>query len=357
MCPAAAHTPAPAAANPVLVEVSRGGRTESRHRGAFAVCDAAGRVVVSAGDIETPVYPRSAYKLLQAIPLIESGAAERFDLGPEQLALSCASHSSEPRHIALVTEWLSRLDLGAEDLVCGAHRPSNVEAADAMVRGGEAWTRLHNNCSGKHTGFLSVARALGAAPAGYNRPDHPVQQHVRAVLAQMCDLAEAALEPGVDGCSAPNFVTPLKALATGFARVADPQALLPARRDAVERLRAAVMRDPFLTAGTGRADVAFIEALAGNGMTKVGAEGVFVGAVIDRGYGFAIKIEDGAVRAAECAAASILSVLDPKTAEPLAAHIRAPVTSWAGETVGSIHPSTELLDAFTPVQNTLERGL
>ena len=156
---------APGAANPVLVEVTRGDMVESRHRAAFAVADPRGRVVASAGDIERPVYARSAIKALQAIPLVESGAAEAFGLSDAEIALACASHHGEPRHVETVTAWLARIGCSLEDLECGAHPPTHAASHRALMAAGEEPGAVHNNCSGKHAGFLTLARHLNA-PTG-----------------------------------------------------------------------------------------------------------------------------------------------------------------------------------------------
>jgi L-asparaginase II len=199
--------------NPILVEVTRGSVVESRHRGAIAISDAAGKLVAQWGDVEAPVFPRSAFKSLQALPLVESGAADAWHVGDDDLALACASHSGQPMHVERVEAWLARIDCREGDLACGPHLPLHEPSAHAMLRAGESPCKVHNNCSGKHTGFLTLARHLHIAVDGYERPDHPVQVMARQAIAELCDVRPDALPIGIDGCAAPNYAMPLANLA------------------------------------------------------------------------------------------------------------------------------------------------
>jgi L-asparaginase II len=291
-------------ANPVLVEVTRSDRVESEHRGAIAVCDASGGLKLVVGDVEAPVYPRSSLKPIQAIPLIESGAVAMFGLGSEEIALACASHSGEPQHTAKIAAWQTKIGCSVADLACGAHKPIHEATASEMIVRGEKWTPLHNNCSGKHTGFMSVARALGAAVAHYEMPEHPVQCRVEETLSELAGVPRP-LPYGIDGCTVPNFVVPLRALARAMAQIADPRYLAPARAEACRQIFAAMTRHPELVAGTGRPCTLLMRqnsALA----VKTGAEGVFVAILPELGLGVALKIDDGAARAAETAIAGLL---------------------------------------------------
>ena len=321
--------------NPVLVRELRGGLVESVHRAAFAIADPTGRLVASLGDGAAMVYPRSAIKLIQALPLIETGAASAFDLGDQELALACASHNGEPEHIAAVAAWLSRIGCREDDLACGPHVPGNAAAAAALVRAGRQPGRIHNNCSGKHTGFLSVARHLGVPVAGYAELDHPVQQHVMATLGALGGIAPSDLIVGTDGCGAPNFALPLRNLATAFACVADPSALAAPRRAAIARLTKAVREQPFFIAGTGRLCTRIIESGAGV-VPKGGAEGVYVAALPRRGLGLALKIDDGAKAASECLLIGVLTALGELTdASPLAKqYLDGPILNTQGRVVG-----------------------
>ena len=204
--------------NPVLVEVMRGARVESVHRGAAAVVDADGRTVLQIGDVERPIFPRSAVKPLQAVPLIESGAAERYRLGDEELALACASHNAEPGHVAVVERMLARANLVESALACGTHWPISAPAGQALARAGGMASAVHNNCSGKHAGFLCAACAMGTDPHGYVEPDHPVQRAVHSVIEEFTGATLSADRRAIDGCSVPTWAMPLSNLALGFAR-------------------------------------------------------------------------------------------------------------------------------------------
>ncbi|HEY5008901.1 MAG TPA: asparaginase [Caulobacteraceae bacterium] len=330
--------------NPVLVELTRGGELESWHRGAIAIADASGRLVWSVGEVDRPVFARSALKMLQALPLVETGAAEAFGVSDRELALACASHSGEAFHIDGVAAWLERIDCDETCLACGAHMPGNEAASRTLIREGRAPSRVHNNCSGKHTGFLTVARRLGVDVRGYEQPDHPVQRLALAAIAEMSGLDPAAMPVGIDGCAAPAAATPLRGLATAMARIADPSGLSPGRAEATRRLYAAVRANPLYVAGTGRACTALIEAAGGAATVKTGAEGAFVAVLGELGLGVALKIDDGAGRASETAIATILAALgvvdrdDPATT----ALVDAKVLDTTGRTVGARRPSAWL---------------
>jgi L-asparaginase II len=326
-------------ANPVLVEVTRGGVVESLHRGAACVYDATGARVLAWGRLEAPVFPRSAVKLFQAVPFLETGAADVCQASFNELALACASHGGERAHVAVARAWMERLGLEEAHLACGAHPPYEAEAANALIRAGEAPTTLHNNCSGKHLAMLATALAKGETVAGYHEPDHPVQQRVRDTMADLTgeDLALAPM--GIDGCSVPNWGITLAGLARGMARVADPRGLKVARQSAIRRLRNAVARNPFMVAGTGRFCTALIGRKSTELYVKTGAEGVFVAALYELGVGIALKIDDGAKRASEVALAAILrylEVLDDADWEALAEFAAPRILNRAGRDVGEV---------------------
>ncbi len=286
-------------ANPVLAEATRGGQVESRHEGAFVVTDGDGATVLSAGDIDRPVFPRSAVKAIQALPLVESGAADRFGFDRRELALACASHSGEPAHADLAAGMLAKAGLGFEALECGAHWPSSQDAMVELARSGAKPSALHNNCSGKHSGFLCGCAQLGFDHRGYVKIGHDYQRLIAGTMAEVTGAAHEAENSGVDGCSIPTYSVPLKNLAHGFARMASGQGFSRERAAAARRLIDACMAEPFFVAGTAKTDTEIMQAGGGRIFLKVGAEGVYCGAVPELGYGFALKIDDGAVRAAE----------------------------------------------------------
>jgi L-asparaginase II len=317
--------------NPILVEVTRGGLVESVHRGSIAIADAAGRIVFALGDLATPVYPRSSLKPIQALPLLESGAAEAFGLLDEEIALACASHSGEPMHTTAVMAWLKRIGCGEADLACGAHPPRYQPTADAMLKRGEKPTRIHNNCSGKHAGFLTVARHWDIAIEGYERHDHPVQRAVAKTLSELSGVS-GELPWGIDGCAAPNFALPLGALARAFAKLARPDDQGPSRAGACRRIVGAMIAHPELISGTGRTCAILMRATQGRAAVKTGAEGFFAGMIPEHGLGIALKIDDGATRASETTMAAILDKLGLLNgAQEI---LRAPVLNTRGAVVG-----------------------
>ena len=333
--------------NPILVHVMRGGMVESRHRGSFAVVDAGGGLAAAVGDIARPVFPRSAIKAFQALPMVEL-AADRFSFTDKEIALACASHSGEPEHVRLARGMLARIGLSEDDLECGPHWPYDGEAQHALAASGERPGRIHNNCSGKHAGMLALALALGADPKGYAQASHPVQRTIAAALHDLCGIDPDTQPRGTDGCSVPTWALPLEALAHGFARLASGTGLAPERQRAARRIIAAVRAHPFLVAGTERFCTRLMQAVP-RAFVKTGAEGVFCGAVPHTGHGLAIKCDDGAGRAAEVLIAALLAHLPVWTADE-AARLRSfaavRLTNWAGLEVGEIRT---IEAAFPPV--------
>jgi len=328
--------------NPVLVEVLRGRLVESRHRGAVAVADSDGRRVLARGDTARPVYPRSAIKALQALPLIESGAADRFGLADDELALACASHSGEPAHVATATRMLGRAGLDVAALRCGAHWPINQAAAQALARTGGVASALHNNCSGKHAGFLCTACALDADRASYAEPTHPVQREVKAVLESLGGATIGEDVCAVDGCSVPTWALPLDGLATALARFGSGTGMAPARAKAAARLRAACAAYPWHVAGTGRFCTEIMQRFGAGLFVKTGAEGVFCAALPKQGLGIAVKCDDGAGRAAEVMLAATLSQLLPDDRAALEPFVRPTLRNWNGTTIGALRPAEAL---------------
>jgi L-asparaginase II len=330
--------------NPVLVEALRGALVESRHCGAVAVVDAAGRPVLALGDVGRPVYPRSAVKALQALPLVESGAADRCGLGPEELALACASHSGEPGHVATATRMLTLagLDLGA--LKCGAHWPIHQPSAHALARDGGTASAVHNNCSGKHAGFLCVACALDADRSHYVEPAHPVQRLVKTTLESLTGTVLSQDVCAVDGCSVPTWAMPLSALARGFARFGTGAGLAPERAKAAARLRAACAAHPWHVAGTGRFCTEIMRRLGEHAFVKTGAEGVYCAALPEQGFGIAVKCDDGAARAAEVMLSAMLARFLPVGADSRALdqYVRPTLRNWNGIATGSLRPTAAL---------------
>src|SRR5262245_6639509 len=334
-------------ANPILVEVMRGAVVESCHSGALAVVDADGGTVLALGDVDRPVFPRSAVKALQALRMIETGAADRYGFTDQELALACASHSGESGHVAAAQSMLARLGLDASALRCGAHPPMHVPSATALYRAGIEPTALHNNCSGKHSGFLCLACMLGADPRGYIEPDHPVQREVKATIAGMTGTSIPDNRRAIDGCSVPTWAVPLKRLALGFARFGTGNSFAPERAKAAARLRAACAAHPWYVAGTGRFCTEVMQRLGARAFVKVGAEGVYLGALPERGLGIAVKCDDGAGRAAEVVMATLImrfGALNKDEDAALDHLVRPTLRNWNGIAIGELHPTAVLHD-------------
>jgi L-asparaginase II len=294
-------------ANPVLVEVTRGPMVESRHRGSAVIVNAGGTVVARWGDHMQPVYPRSAVKPLQAIPLLETGAAEAFGLGDSEIALACASHGGEKQHTEAVQRWLGTIGRGVADLECGAQWPSHEHMAEET--------------------------------AGYVRFDHPVQQRILGTLEAMCGLGLGNAPRGVDGCAIPTVAIPLENLAYGMARFGAPDDLPPARAAACRRIAEAVAAQPFMVAGTGRYCTEVMRVTGRAALVKTGAEGVFCASLPDYRLGVALKCDDGTKRAAEVMMSAVLrhiGVLTRDMEAKLADWITVPVTNRNGAQVGDI---------------------
>ncbi len=317
-----------------MLEVWRGAFCESVHAGHAVVVDRTGEVVAAWGDPGAVIFPRSSCKMLQALPLVDSGGADAMGLTDRHLALACASHQGADLHVTLARDWLAALRLDDGALRCGPEEPRDRQTRDALIRSGEAVCQVHNNCSGKHCGFLTLTRHLGAGPE-YVDPAHPVQAAAREAFETMTGMRSPGF--GIDGCSAPNFATTVQGLARAMARFAAArEGGVSARERAAARLTRAMAAHPELVAGEGRACTTLMRAMGGRVAVKTGAEGVFVAILPEQGLGVALKCTDGATRAAEAAVAAILvrlGALDP--AHPVAVQLRhGPITNRAGRAVG-----------------------
>ena len=338
--------------NPTLVHALRGGIIESAHRGALAVVDADGTVHTQFGDITHPVFPRSAVKVLQALPLVASGAAERWQLSDEELALACASHGGEPRHAQTAAAMLAKAGVDVAALECGTHWPYHDGAIKALAAAGQTPSALHNNCSGKHSGFVCLGCWMAKDGdrrnflRGYVLPEHAVMREVTAALQATTgyDLAHTAV--GTDGCSIPTYAVPLRHLAHAFAKVGTGVGLSPEHQHAAQRLRAAVAAAPYMVAGTGRFDSRVMERLGARVFCKVGAEGVYCAALPELGLGVAIKMDDGnTARGCEVVMAAVIERLLPLD-DADAAFMRGlselRLKNWNGIEVGQLRAAPEL---------------
>ncbi len=326
-------------ANPVLVEVTRGGRVESRHRGAAIVVDEGGNRVLALGDTDLPVFPRSAVKAMQALTLVESGAAEAFGFGERELALACSSHAGEPAHVALAADMLSKAGKDERALECGCQWPSRPDVLIALAKTGATATQLHNNCSGKHSGFICTASHLGIDPAGYSRYGHEIQDMVRGVMADLTGDHFGVDNCATDGCSIPTYAVSLASLARGFAKLATGSGLQPGRAAAAHRLVEACMAEPYFVAGEKRACTRLMRTAPGRIFAKTGAEGVFSAVLPEQGLAIVLKCDDGASRAAEAMVAGLLARFiedDGDVRDALMRQANRPLKNWNGIDVGRI---------------------
>ncbi|WP_020594483.1 asparaginase [Kiloniella laminariae] len=325
--------------NPVMVEVTRGNMVESIHRAAYAVVDSDGKVVLSGGDYEKITYGRSAIKCLQALPLIETGAADAFNLTDAEISIACASHDGQPRHVDTVATWLKKIGCSADDLECGSHLPYHTASMIELLRSGGTESTLHNNCSGKHAGFLTVCKQMGVDSKGYVKYEHPLQQRILGAMESMCGLDLGNAPRGHDGCGIPVIGVPLANIALAMARFADPSDQPENRQEACARITKAIAAEPFMIAGSDRFCTKIIEATKGRALIKTGAEGVYTGIIPELGLGIALKADDGVTRSAETLIGMILKklkVIDPLTAESLQSVLEPPIFNRAGLQVGQI---------------------
>lgn len=324
-----------------LVEVWRGDILECVHQGHAVICGADGEIEAAWGDPDAVFYPRSACKMVQALPMMESGAADAAGLRTDQLALSCASHIGAAYHTDRVAAWLSDLGMSDDDFRCGPQEPGDREAREALILAHERPCQMHNNCSGKHSGFLTLTRHLKAGPE-YVDPAHPVQVAIRQAFEEVTGLDSPGY--GIDGCSAPNFATTTHGLARAAAHFATAGDRSDLRATSQHRLTHAMMAFPELVSGEGMACTELMRACAGKAAIKGGAEGVYVAILPELKKGIALKIVDGASRGSEAAVAALLIRLGVLEADHPAARARlnAPVTNRRGTVTGYIRPAAAL---------------
>ncbi len=333
------------AAAPVVVEVTRGTMVESLHRVSIAVVDSDGKAVHALGAIDRPIYGRSAIKPLQALQVIETGAADAFELGADEITLCCASHKGEAMHTDRVAAWLGRLGLSVDDLECGPQIPYHDGSAHAMLARGETPGRAHNNCSGKHSGMLTSVMHMGETVKGYLSPDHPVQQRCVAIVEEMAGESFADTARGIDGCGIPVFGSSIRSLAYAMARLADPKGMSDTRKAACGRIIASCAEFPLLISGTGSFNSAVLAETGTRVLLKGGAEGVYTAAIPELGLGVCLKADDGAGRGAEAAmlwTLQQLGVVDEAMTARIEATASPVVRNWAGTFVGTIRPSADL---------------
>ena len=336
-----------------LVEVRRGSITESRHRGHIVVIEPDGNIVNYLGSPQTVTFLRSSAKPLQALPLLTSGAAERFGFTDREVALVCASHNGEPIHTELAASMLQKIGLGPEALKCGIHEPYSVEVAGKLRLQGQSPNVLQNNCSGKHIGMLATALQLGAPTENYHRPENPVQMAIADAVSQFSDVPVTDMVVGVDGCAAPIFGITMRAMALAYARlVSPPHSFDKPTHDACKLIAGVMSAYPELIGGTSdRLDTEVMRAAPGRLISKVGAEGVYTAGVLPceewpKGLGIALKIEDGDDKRARPTVVvetlRQLGVFRDESLERVARYAFFPIVNRPGELVGEVRASFTL---------------
>lgn len=336
----------------ILAKVVRGETIESIHRGHLIVVKGAGETLFRLGDPETITFWRSSAKAFQAIPFLTSGAAENFGYEEKEIALACGSHSGEKMHTETAAQMLDRINLSESDLRCGAHSPFDEKRAEEMIRAGEKPTQLHNNCSGKHAAMLAFAKFTGADLQSYEHFEHPLQKAILKTVSQFTDVPIDEIKLGVDGCAAPNFAVPIRAMAKAFVRlVSPPKNFDDATKRACEKLVAAMINCPEMIGGSNRLDTMLMQAGRGKFISKIGAEGVYSAAVLpspqyETGLGIAFKIEDGDdKRARAVVIIELFRQLGIFDAETLKEFSPLAITNRRGDKVGETVASFDLQSA------------
>lgn len=330
-----------------LIEVTRGALVENVHRAHGVVTDTSGNVLHAAGDPERVTFLRSSAKPLQALAMVESGAAGRFGFSDRELAVMCASHQGESFHVAAVQSILRKIGLDEDALACGTHAPGHGPTAAALVRAGESPRLIHSNCSGKHASMLALCQHNGWEIAGYTAPDHPVQVRIRGVLAEVSGLWPEDIYVAVDGCDAPVFALPLRNIARAFAVLARPTGVPSEREAGLHRISRAMRAHPEMVDGTNGFTTHLMGEAGDNVVSKSGAEALFCAGALAQGWGIAVKIEDGNARAHSLLVPQLLAELGVITHEQrdrLRALHASDVLNTAGAVVGEIRAHVNLAD-------------
>lgn len=327
--------------SPLQINIFREKNIESKHTVSAVVMVSNGQLMQSFGDVAQKIYPRSSIKCIQAIPIITSGAAEKFNISDIELALASASHNGEQKHTEAVKNWLTRINLSEADLECGSHAPANQLAFINLIKSHRHYSTLENNCSGKHTGMLAAALALSAPTKGYVKNEHPVQQLIQKIIEEFTSEKVNANDIAIDGCTLPTYFLRLQNLALAMARFADAKNFSSTYQVACERITSAIMQNPFYIAGTDRYCTQITTLMNGQGFVKTGAEGVMFAALPKLKLGIAVKCHDGHSRAAEVAMTHILLSLKVLSETEAKDFISPQIKNWNGLTTGHISVFTD----------------
>lgn len=328
---------------PIHVEIVRGQVIESTHQVMAVVADHYGNVVTSWGNPLFYTYPRSAIKMLQAIPLIESGAADKFQLDNRMLALACASHRGEKEHVDVAKAWLEKIGQTEDALICGPHPATNEASRDEMIMKKIKPTKLYNNCVGKHLGIITTCLHLKEDFKNYDKLDHPAQKRLRKILTETTKYEHSKSNHGIDGCGILTYAMPIQNMATGMSALINPKET-PLRQAAAKRLLSAIRDNPEIISGKDDFTTEVIRKTQGRTIIKNGAEGVFCGIIQEKNITFAVKALDGASRAAQVAAAAILlkyGGLSQAEFTELKGFTQPVLKNWNGTEVGHIRIGKE----------------
>ncbi|MBL4726202.1 MAG: asparaginase [Rhizobiaceae bacterium] len=337
-----------------IIEVSRGNIVESIHTADVAISDAKGNLIASFGDVEKAVFPRSAIKSFQALPMVEAGVDELYGFGNDHIALSCSSHNGESIHVKGAREMLAKAGFDVSDLECGAHLPELETDKATLHIAGQKPSALHNNCSGKHSGMLAFAKSQGFDTQNYVSRDHPIQKEIAVNLENLMGAPHSESVCGIDGCSLPTYAVPLANIAKAAARFGSGEGMGKERANAAQKIIHACCDHPMMVAGTGRVCTQIMEVLGRKCFVKTGAEGVFLAIIPELGIGAAIKINDGAKRASEVLVAQLIASILPMNDEQRTQieRIANPkLKNWNKILVGGIQTSPEtkkILDSLHP---------
>lgn len=328
---------------PLGIEVVRGNGVESKHQVMVVVCEERGLVTDFWGNVDYLTFPRSAIKPIQALPFVESGALEKFGLDEKHLALACASHHGEPHHIEILRSWMQKIGLSEADLHCGASWPSHEDSAHALIKKNQTRSPIYHNCSGKHLGIISTCLALGEDFKDYHKIKHPAQVRLRRVLSDLMKVQIEKMPVGWDGCGIPTHAVPLQALAAGISSFINPN-LPNSKRQTLQRVLQAWRYNPQLISGTQDFSQILSEKTGGRALLKAGAEGVWTGLMPEKSMAFALKVADGAKRAAEVAATAVFrhfGVISDAQFQDLKEWTQPSLKNSRGEEVGFIRVAAE----------------
>jgi L-asparaginase II len=326
---------------PLQINIFREKNIESKHNVSAVVMTSKGQLMQTYGDVAQKIYPRSSIKCIQAIPIITTGAADKFNVSDIEIALASASHSGEVKHTTAVKNWLSRLNLNSNDLECGSHAPAHQAAFINLIKGNNHYSPIENNCSGKHTGMLASSLAMNAPTMGYVKNEHPLQQLIQKIIEEFTNEKIGSNDTAIDGCSLPTYFLRLQNLALAMARFADPKSFSDKYTNACERITKAIMQNPFYIAGTDRYCTQMTTLMLQAGFVKTGAEGVMFAALPKLKMGVAVKCHDGHTQAAEVAMTHILLSLKVINETDAKEFIEPQIKNWNGLTTGHISVFTD----------------